>query len=329
MKQLIKLGIIACFTFTLTACGQKVTTEDLKANKWVIESSEKKDSEADTLASFSDNSMTLTIDPDSFESQATNDWEALGEEYGKELAKAFSLKIGYALDGDKITFTPDENEELVKADFKGEYKVSKEDKKIVLTPTNDEDKEVFTLRPFTKKDSQSSTSKEKASSEKVAEEKKKAEEEKQKLVATAEDALKAAEENPTDETYEAARKAVENVPDVSEALKQRLEATKTNLDNIKYEAEQAAIAQQQAYQEPANETTESGPVLVTGTPPMTEQEAAERQALKDASTQAAIENGIDPSQKPYVPPTHVDDQGREYWFENHDAYKDEPYYVGE
>ncbi|GCF93339.1 hypothetical protein NRIC_12300 [Enterococcus florum] len=96
----------------------------------------------------------------------------------------------------------------------------------------------------------------KASKEKVEKEAKKkkeaekAEKEKQELIAQkvkeADDAMKAAEANPTDETFNAAKAAVEAIPDGNEPLQKRLESVLATLDSIKQQAAEAQrIAEEQ------------------------------------------------------------------------------------
>lgn len=170
---------------------------------------------------------------------------------------------------------------------------------------------------------------------KEAEKKKKeeqAEKEKQELIAKkvleADTAMKAAEANTTDETIAAAKEAVEAIPDGNPDLQKRLEAAIANLESIKQQAAEAQrVAEEQAALQAQQQTSPQGPTVITGAPVITEEERQQRQALQEENAQAAADNDVDVSQKPYVPPTHVDDQGREYWFENHDNFKDEPYYT--
>lgn len=169
------------------------------------------------------------------------------------------------------------------------------------------------------------------SEKKEAEEaEKKKQDEISKKVVEADVAMKTAEANPTDETIEAAKSAIETIPGGNADLSKRLDTATANLEAIKKQSQEAVQAQQQAAtQQQGQAQTESGPVVITGAPPITEQERQDREYYDKLNEEAARANGIDPSQKPKTPPTHVDDQGREYIFENHDAYKDEPYYVGE
>lgn len=92
-----------------------------------------------------------------------------------------------------------------------------------------------------------STNKEKSKADLAKE---KAEKEKQTLIAQkvtdADTKMKAAEANPTDETYAAAKTAVEAIPDGNADLQKRLETVAANLEAVKQQAaanEQAATAQ--------------------------------------------------------------------------------------
>lgn len=73
MKK-VSVGICVLFTFLLlTACGQKITTEDLKANDWLAESS--KEDDPNMIISFTDHVMSVTVDTDSMASTAKDEWE--------------------------------------------------------------------------------------------------------------------------------------------------------------------------------------------------------------------------------------------------------------
>lgn len=177
--------------------------------------------------------------------------------------------------------------------------------------------------------SKEKTSKETSEKKKAEEAEKKRQEEISKKVLEADTVMKAAEANPTDETISAAKAAIEAIPGGNAELLKRLETTTQNLESIKQQASAQEAQQQQATEQAQQQTPDSSPTVITGAPPMTEQERQDREYYARLNEQLARENGIDPSQKQQTPPTHVDDQGRSYIFENHDAYKDEPYYVGE
>lgn len=166
MKKL-GVGILVLVSFfLLTACGKNVTKEDLKANDWIVESSKKE--EPDMILSFSDHVMTIKVDTSSIESTAENEWEALGEEIGKQLFGQMNLKYEYELNKDELKLQDIEDD---KKDVY--YTVSKEEKNIIFTPNkeknddSDEGKKMI-LKPYKKpKDKVSSSTEETtASSEK-------------------------------------------------------------------------------------------------------------------------------------------------------------------
>lgn len=171
MKKVgIGIWIILAFLF-LAACGNKITTEDLKANDWIAESSKK--DEPNMIISFSDHVMSVTVDTDSMTSSAEDEWEQLGEDIAKQLIDQMSYKLEYVLDKDsiKIQDTDDEDANVY-------YTVSKEDENIILTPDekkndDDSDAEKLVLKPYTKKEavetsSSSSTEETTVSSESAA-----------------------------------------------------------------------------------------------------------------------------------------------------------------
>lgn len=168
------------------------------------------------------------------------------------------------------------------------------------------------------------------SKEKIAEAKKQSEEAEKKKqeeiankVAEADTAMKAAEANLTDETIAAAKSAIEAIPNGNTDLQKRLETATANLEAIKQQANQAQQQQvaEQAQQAQQQQTTDSGPTVITGAPPMTEEERQGRQALQEETNRIAAENGIDNTQKQYSPPTHVDDQGRQYWHQDNTQFE--------
>lgn len=189
--------------------------------------------------------------------------------------------------------------------------------------------------------SEDSKKKEAAEAKKKAEEaEKKRQEEISKKVVEADAAMKTAEANPTDETIATAKTAIGAIPGGNTELSKRLEITTANLEAIKQQQAQIVVeqTQQQTYQQQDVQQQENPqvqesaqnaeePVVITGAPPMTEEERQGREYYARLNEQLARENGVDTSQKAQTPPTHVDDQGRSYTFENHDAYKDEPYYT--
>lgn len=171
MKK-ISLGVFALIAiFFLAACGKKITTEDLKANDWIAESSS--EDEPNMLLSFSDHVMSVSIDTDSMASNAKDEWEQLGEEIAKQLIDQMSYKLEYVLEKDTIKIQDTDDEEAFVY-----YTVSKEDENIIFTPDekkNDAESgaEKLVLKPYTKKkevetSSSSSTEETTVSSESVA-----------------------------------------------------------------------------------------------------------------------------------------------------------------
>lgn len=149
MKKVgIGIWVVLAFLF-LAACGNKIPAEDLKANDWIVESSN--EDEPNMIISFSDHVMSVTVDTDSMASTAKDEWEQLGEDLAKQIIDQMSYKLEYALDKDslKIQDTDDEDAYVY-------YTVSKEDDNIVFTPDekqnkDDSDAEKLVLKPYTKK----------------------------------------------------------------------------------------------------------------------------------------------------------------------------------
>ena len=170
MKK-ISLGVFALIAiFFLAACGKKITTEDLKANDWIAESSS--EDEPNMLLSFSDHVMSVSIDTDSMTSNAKDEWEQLGEDIAKQLIDQMSYKLEYVLEKDTIKIQDTDDEEAFVY-----YIVSKEDENIVFTPDekqnkDESDAQKLVLKPYTKKkekeSSSSSTEETTVSSESVA-----------------------------------------------------------------------------------------------------------------------------------------------------------------
>lgn len=155
MKKILGSMLVFSFLLLFTACGKKVTTEDLKASDWLVESP--KASEPNMILSFSDHVVSFNVDTSSMKSTSSNEWEEMGEEFAKSLVDKMSFKFEYTLEGDVMTLKNDENKN---GDAK--YTVSKEDKNIILTPekSNKSDDTVkLVLEPYKKKKSnESSTS---------------------------------------------------------------------------------------------------------------------------------------------------------------------------
>jgi LysM repeat protein len=170
MKK-ISLGVFAVIAiFFLTACGKKITTEDLKANDWIAESSS--EDEPNLILSFSDHIMSVSVDTDSMTSNAKDEWEQLGEDLAKQLIDQMSYKLEYVLEEDTIKIQDTDDEDAFVY-----YIVSKDDENIVFTPDekknkDDSDAQKLILKPYTKnkepESSSSSTEQTTSSSEQAA-----------------------------------------------------------------------------------------------------------------------------------------------------------------
>nr|WP_214280665.1 LysM peptidoglycan-binding domain-containing protein [Enterococcus gallinarum] len=170
MKK-ISVGVIAVITiFFLAACGTKITTEDLKANDWISETSSEDD--PNMILSFSDHVMSVSIDTESMASDAKDEWEKLGEDLAKQLIDQMSYKLEYTLEKDTIKIQDIDDEKAFVY-----YTVSKEDENIIFTPDekqnkDDSDAQKLILKPYTKskepESSSSSTEQTTASSEQSA-----------------------------------------------------------------------------------------------------------------------------------------------------------------
>lgn len=95
----------------------------------------------------------------------------------------------------------------------------------------------------------SKKAKEVAENKQAEEVEKKKQEEIAKQVSLADQAMKASEANPTDETVSAARKAFEGITGGNDPLKKRLDAVSAKLEAIK---QQTATTENQAQQQPSN-----------------------------------------------------------------------------
>lgn len=170
MKK-ISLGVFALIAiFFLAACEKKITTEDLKANDWIAESSS--EDEPNLILSFSDHIMSVSVDTDSMTSNAKDEWEQLGEDLAKQLIDQMSYKLEYVLEEDTIKIQDTDDEDAFVY-----YIVSKDDENIVFTPDekknkDDSDAQKLILKPYTKnkepESSSSSTEQTTSSSEQAA-----------------------------------------------------------------------------------------------------------------------------------------------------------------
>lgn len=158
MKKWLGILVLGC-VFVLAGCKSYVTSEDLKANDWLVEASkeEKEDGTPDMIVSFSDHVMSIKVDTSSLESSAEDGWEALGEEIGKQLVGQMNFKYEYEINKDelKLTDTEDNNKDIY-------YKVTQEEKNIVFTPDKEKNDDAdegnkMVLKPYKKSKTKSSS----------------------------------------------------------------------------------------------------------------------------------------------------------------------------
>ena len=148
------LGLIVFLSLlTLTSCRNKVTTKELMANEWAVNSNV---DEVVMIVSFSEDTATFKINTDEHTSTAKNELEKAGEELGKQIANKIEYKVKYHLKNNQIRW---ENEGKEVA-----YKIKKEKQNLLFTPTktnNSDNQTKLVLKPYTKKSIDSSTQKDK------------------------------------------------------------------------------------------------------------------------------------------------------------------------
>lgn len=173
------------------------------------------------------------------------------------------------------------------------------------------DKEVESTDATSKQETKTSSTddlkkKEATKAKKQAEEaEKKKQEEISKKVLEADTAMKSAEANPNDDTIANAKSAIEAIPGGNIDLSKRLKTAMANLEVIK----QQAATQAQLFAEQTQQVQQE-PQQAPIPQPEQPQVAANQQAESDRQ-----------------PTIETDENGRTYIFENHNAYKDEPYYT--
>lgn len=188
--------------------------------------------------------------------------------------------------------------------------------------------------------SEDSKKKEATEAKKKAEEaEKKRQEEISKKVVEADTAMKTAEANPTDETIATAKTAINAIPGGNNELAKRLETATADLNVMKQQQAQVAVeqTQQQTYQQQEDPQVQESTANENGTTTNTDQQAewqaelARRKEIArqdEANAQAEFQKKIEEATANAPQPTiETDENGRTYIFENHDAYKDEPYYT--
>ncbi|MEG2254006.1 MAG: LysM peptidoglycan-binding domain-containing protein [Vagococcus sp.] len=152
MKKIMGSFIVVTALFVLSACGKSITTDDLKAHDWITES---KNSDPDMIISFTDHVVTFKADTSSMQSTATNEWEKMGEEFGKSIVEKMNFKYEYTLEKNKMTWIDDD-----KDDNDAVYTVEKDGDNLILTPVDDKDSKdskELVLKPYKKKVKESSS----------------------------------------------------------------------------------------------------------------------------------------------------------------------------
>lgn len=145
MKKIVGALSVVLLTVMLAACGNKITTEDLKAHNWVTKSAE---GDPDMIINFTDHVVDFKVDTSSMKSTASNEWESMGEELGKSIVENMSYKYEYTLEKNKLTWIDSEDK-----DNNAVYNVEKDGDNLVLNPVKDEnskDREKLVLKPYTK-----------------------------------------------------------------------------------------------------------------------------------------------------------------------------------
>lgn len=158
MKKIVGVISMIFLSLLLTACGNKVSVEDLKAHDWQMDKEENKE-DINFRVSFSDHIMTWAPDMSTMKSEASDEWEKMGEELGKQIAENIKYKVEYELKGKTIHLKEDD----LKLD--DDYTIEKNGKDIVLTPDKKDGKKLV-LTPYSKKNTEKESSTTKSSSEK-------------------------------------------------------------------------------------------------------------------------------------------------------------------
>lgn len=146
MKNVIGFIGVLGFLLLLGGCTPNIETKDLTANDWIIEGKKKDD--PDTIVNFSDHVVAFSIDTSSIPSSSKDEWEALGEEFAKQLLDHMSYKFEYTLKDNTMVWKKDGK--ISKKD--AAYTVAKDEKNLVLTPKDSKDKkDNLILKPYAKK----------------------------------------------------------------------------------------------------------------------------------------------------------------------------------
>ncbi|MFZ4908210.1 LysM peptidoglycan-binding domain-containing protein [Enterococcus thailandicus] len=162
MKKILGGSLLFLSLLFFAACGKNITTEDLKANDWLIEAT--KNDEPNIIASFTDNVVSFSVDARKMKSTASNEWEAAGEDFVKKLVEEVSYEFEYTLKNDEMVWKDKEDK-----DNDAKYTISKDEKNLILTPDKNNksnDNEKLTLKPYKKKKNTKTKETTKTSSEK-------------------------------------------------------------------------------------------------------------------------------------------------------------------
>lgn len=143
LKKILGFISLIFLSILLTSCGNKVSVEDLKANDWQMDKEENKE-DINFKVSFSDHIMTWAPDMSSVKSEASNEWEKMGEDFGKHIVENIKYKVEYELKGTTIHLKEKD------LDLDDNYSIEKDGNNIVLTP-EDKDAQKLILKPYSKK----------------------------------------------------------------------------------------------------------------------------------------------------------------------------------
>ncbi|BBM19724.1 hypothetical protein G15_3405 [Enterococcus avium] len=156
MKKIVGILSLLLLTVLVTSCGKNVTTKDLKAHDWQMDMEENKE-DIHFKVSFSDHIMTWAPDMSTMKSEASNEWEKIGEDLGKQIAGEIKYKVEYELKGKTIHLKEDD----LKLD--DDYTIQRDGKDIILTPDKKDAKKIV-LIPYSDKASKANSSSKKSTS---------------------------------------------------------------------------------------------------------------------------------------------------------------------
>ncbi|MGM0216336.1 peptidoglycan-binding protein LysM [Enterococcus sp. AZ109] len=145
MKKLVMGMWALLLCFALTACGKPITTSDLKAHDWIMETQEQ-DEDVTFVASFTDSEMILAFDTSNMLSTASNEWEKLGEDMAKQMIDDMTFHVSYQLEDETIHLKNDELE------LDNDYRVRADGENLIFTPEEPQETETITLLPQEKQE---------------------------------------------------------------------------------------------------------------------------------------------------------------------------------